>query len=67
MGAVFWGMWSLPRGSDPRTHRQKFQNKMDGLTAAIEPLLIGAIAGFVLLLALGIFMLMWDMAGVVKR
>jgi len=20
MGAVFWGMWSLPRGSDPRTH-----------------------------------------------
>ncbi len=48
-------------------YRQKFQNKMDGLTAAIEPLLIGAIAGFVLLLALGIFMPMWDMAGVVKR
>ncbi|HRF57741.1 MAG TPA: type II secretion system F family protein, partial [Campylobacterales bacterium] len=48
-------------------YRQKFQNKMDGLTAAIEPLLIGAIAGFVLLLALGIFMPMWDMAEVVKR
>lgn len=48
-------------------YRQKFQNKMDGLTAAIEPLLIGAIAGFVLLLALGIFMPMWDMAGAVKR
>lgn len=48
-------------------YRQKFQNKMDGLTTAIEPLLIGAIAGFVLLLALGIFMPMWDMAGAVKR
>ncbi len=48
-------------------YRQKFQNKMDGLSAAIEPLLIGGIAGFVLLLALGIFMPMWDMAQVVKK
>ncbi len=43
-------------------YRQKFQNKMDGLSSAIEPLLIGGIAGFVLLLALGIFMPMWDLA-----
>lgn len=48
-------------------YRQKFQNKMDGLSAAIEPLLIGGIAGFVLLLALGIFMPMWDMAQVVRK
>jgi general secretion pathway protein F/MSHA biogenesis protein MshG len=48
-------------------YRQKFQNKMDGLSAAIEPILIGGIAGFVLLLALGIFMPMWDMAQVVKK
>ncbi len=47
-------------------YRQKFQNKMDGLSAAIEPILIGGIAGFVLLLALGIFMPMWDMAQAVK-
>jgi general secretion pathway protein F len=48
-------------------YRQKFQNKMDGLSAAIEPILIAGIAGFVLLLALGIFMPMWDMAQVVKK
>jgi len=48
-------------------YRQKFQNKMDGLSSAIEPLLIGGIAGFVLLLALGIFMPMWDMAQVVRK
>lgn len=48
-------------------YRKKFQNKMDTLTVAIEPLLIGIIAGFVLLLALGIFMPMWDMAGAIKR
>lgn len=48
-------------------YRQKFQLKMDGLSAAIEPLLIGGIAGFVLLLALGIFMPMWDMAQAVKK
>lgn len=48
-------------------YRQKFQNKMDNISSAIEPLLIGGIAGFVLLLALGIFMPMWEMAQVVKK
>lgn len=43
-------------------YRQKFQNKMDNLSSAIEPILIGGIAGFVLILALGIFMPMWDLA-----
>lgn len=43
-------------------YRQKFQNKMDNLSSAIEPILIGGIAIFVLILALGIFMPMWDLA-----
>lgn len=43
-------------------YRHKFQNKMDNLSSAIEPILIGGIAIFVLILALGIFMPMWDLA-----
>ena len=47
-------------------YRQKFQDKMDNLSSAIEPVLIGGIAGFVLILALGIFMPMWDLAKAAK-
>ena len=37
---------------------------MDNISASIEPVLITMLAGLVLLLALGIFMPMWDMAPV---
>jgi len=39
----------------------KFQNLIDNLSAYIEPIMIAMIAGLVLLLALGIFMPMWDL------
>jgi len=39
----------------------KFQELIDNLSAYIEPIMIAMIAGLVLLLALGIFMPMWDL------
>ncbi len=39
----------------------RFQNLIDNLSAYIEPIMIAMIAGLVLLLALGIFMPMWDL------
>jgi len=46
--------------------RSKFTNIIDNMSAYIEPILIGVIAGMVLMLALGIFMPMWDMSKAVK-
>jgi general secretion pathway protein F/MSHA biogenesis protein MshG len=46
--------------------KSKFSNIIDNITSYIEPILIGFIAAMVLLLALGIFMPMWDMAQAVK-
>lgn len=46
--------------------KNKYDNIIDNVSTMIEPILIAAIAGFVLLLALGIFLPMWsmvDMAG----
>lgn len=39
---------------------------LNGLTAKIEPILIGIVAGMVLVLALGIFTPMWDMMSAIK-
>ncbi len=47
-------------------YKEKFNNIIDNLSSYIEPILIGVIAGMVLMLALGIFMPMWDMAQAVK-
>jgi len=47
-------------------YKERFNNIIDNLSAYIEPILIGFIAGMVLMLAMGIFMPMWDMAGAVK-
>ena len=47
-------------------YKEKFNNIIDNLSSYIEPILIGFIAGMVLMLALGIFMPMWDMAQAVK-
>lgn len=46
--------------------KEKFDNIIDNISGYIEPILIGFIAGMVLLLALGIFMPMWDMAKAIK-
>ncbi len=47
-------------------YKVKFNDIIENISAYIEPLLIGCIAGMVLLLALGIFMPMWDLAKAVK-
>ncbi len=44
----------------------RFQNLVDNLSAYIEPIMIAMIAGLVLLLALGIFMPMWDLGKAAK-
>ncbi len=43
-----------------------FQHLIDNLSAYIEPIMIAMIAGLVLLLALGIFMPMWDLGRAAK-
>jgi len=43
-----------------------FQHLIDNLSAYIEPIMIAMIAGLVLLLALGIFMPMWDLGKAAK-
>jgi general secretion pathway protein F len=43
-------------------YNAKYDNIIDNVSSMIEPILIAAIAGFVLLLALGIFLPMWSMA-----
>lgn len=47
-------------------YKIKFDSAIDNISASIEPLMTGFIAGLVLLLALGIFLPMWDMASAVK-
>jgi len=44
----------------------QFQDLIDNLSAYIEPILLFFIAGLVLLMALGIFMPMWDLGRAVK-
>jgi len=46
--------------------RSRFSMLIDNMSAYIEPILIGVIAGMVLMLALGIFMPMWNMGQAVK-
>jgi len=48
-------------------YKNRFNDIIENLSAYIEPILIGFIAGMVLMLALGIFMPMWDMASAVKN
>ncbi len=43
-------------------YQDRYQYIVDNVSAMIEPILIAAIAGFVLLLGLGIFLPMWNMA-----
>lgn len=45
-------------------YQERYQRIVDNVSSMIEPILIAAIAGFVLILALGIFLPMWSMAEV---
>lgn len=45
----------------------EFQDLIDNLSAYVEPILLFFIAGLVLLMALGIFMPMWDLGKAVKN
>ncbi len=45
----------------------KYNDLVDNISTYIEPLMIAALAGFVTLLALGIFLPMWSMAEVVSN
>jgi general secretion pathway protein F/MSHA biogenesis protein MshG len=47
-------------------YRSRFSMLIDNMSAYIEPIMIGFIAGMVLMLALGIFMPMWNMGQAVK-
>ena len=46
--------------------KSRFNEIIDNISSYIEPILIGFIAGMVLMMALGIFLPMWDMAQAVK-
>jgi len=48
-------------------YKNKFQQTIEGLSDAIEPIMMAVIGGLVLLLALGIFMPMWNMADAAKH
>ena len=48
-------------------YKIKFQDLIENISSYIEPIMLGFIAGMVLLLALGIFLPMWDMAQTVKK
>jgi general secretion pathway protein F/MSHA biogenesis protein MshG len=47
-------------------YKSKFQMFIDNISAYIEPILMAFVAGMVLLLALGIFLPMWDLASAAK-
>ena len=47
-------------------YKDRFNNILDNISAYIEPILLVFIAGMVILMALGIFMPMWDLAKAVK-
>jgi len=47
-------------------YKMRFDAIIDGLSEAIEPIMLILIASLVLLLALGIFLPMWDMGNAVK-
>ncbi|OQY18103.1 MAG: MSHA biogenesis protein MshG [Desulfobacteraceae bacterium 4572_35.1] len=47
-------------------YEREVQYELKNLTSAIEPILIVAIGGMVLVLALGVFLPMWNLAGVMR-
>ena len=56
------GAINMMLGKISTYYKNKYVNLVDNISTLIEPLLIAGIAGFVLLLALGIFLPMWSLA-----
>ena len=50
-----------------RFYEEEIDYELKGLTEAIEPLLITVVAGLVLVLALGVFLPLWDLSSVANR
>ena len=48
-------------------YKMKFDEIVDNISSYIEPILIGFIAVMVLMMALGIFLPMWDLASAVRK
>ena len=59
------GAINMMLGKISTYYKNKYSNLIDNISTLIEPLLIAGIAGFVLLLALGIFLPMWSLADAV--
>jgi len=53
--------------SAAKYYEDKFQDVIDNMQAAIEPIMLTIIGGLVLLIALGIFLPMWDLANAAKN
>jgi general secretion pathway protein F len=53
-------------GKASKFYRSKYLNIVENISTLIEPILIAAIAGFVIMLAFGIFLPMWGMADAVN-
>lgn len=47
-------------------YRDRFNDRIDNISSSIEPILMLFIAGMVLMMALGIFLPMWDLGSAVK-
>jgi general secretion pathway protein F len=47
--------------------QDRFQNIIENMQAAIEPIMLSVIGAMVLWIALGIFLPMWDLASAVKK
>ena len=54
-------IYKMAEANKAFAYMAKYINLVDNVAAMIEPLLIFAIAGFVLLLATGIFLPMWSL------
>jgi general secretion pathway protein F/MSHA biogenesis protein MshG len=53
--------------SAAKYYEEKFQDVIENMQAAIEPIMLTVIGGLVLLIALGIFLPMWDLANAAKN
>ena len=60
------GQLDMMLGKVEAYYDSRFQDLIDNLAAYIEPIMLFFIAGLVLLMALGIFMPMWDLGKAVK-
>ena len=60
------GQLDMMLGKVEGYYDSRFQDLIDNLAAYIEPIMLFFIAGLVLLMALGIFMPMWDLGKAVK-